>query len=1156
MKRFKFNVEMPENTQSSPTLSPLRIMKACLPSSANPSPIRRSLLRPRRGFALIVTLSLMILLTVIAVGLLSLSSISLRTSSQGEAMQAARANAKVALMLAIGDLQKQLGPDQRISTTADQLSPTEAGASTAPIAQRHWAGAFESWPADSTTRPTPKFLQWFVSGDPDQLKSSDFAAAAVGENAVDIVSEKSVGIGGDTVRVSKISQTIAKGGKNYFAWWVGDEGMKAFVPSDPSPAKNGSSDDRLALQAAPHYGLGVMGASSEKPFVNLDQESKDQAKLISRQQTGLAASSPESIKPLFHDITTQNCGLLTDVRAGGFRQDLSMILQAPQNSIPKKALYQVGGRDGINMAELWAYYNLCGELEPLKGAYTSGGSIAVSAVGFQQKTSLGAYESDKFYYQKQPVFVRFQQLISFVTKPKAPATNPATYELNIVVDPIITLWNPLDVPITIDGSFNSIKYYALPYDLSVNFNGTSTTVPLSELVAYSGSDSYNFATMRIGNATPGLILKPGEVMTFSQPDAIKTTIATQQRLDAKPGWVYSTTGGLAFPFCRTTKSGSSIIRGPALVSGPGDGVISYSVTPQQNNASYASAHNIYYKYDLPQSGESKSIGYYSVGKDIQVSDPKYADFFDNVKPSSDISLNELSSKRPFMIFSFRAKTEQEAENPGRFLTRYNPRAMNLNFIDLEQSEQRMLPFEIKTQAVTSIVGMDQAVGQAQSNGDSYFGGGWTAETGSTTVITHSVPRQPPVSLGALQHSLANGFPMDASGRINTNTVEYLMPQISHAIGNSLAPSLLASSRIEGSIGGSRPIADHSYLANQALWDGYFLSGISPQTTAVFSNKRDQKTVAKEFLDQTKPLPVKHYKPSLQGRDAGTILSKLISGASPMADAEKLSASLISVEGMFNVNSTSSEAWKALLSSLRNRSVTGQNSTGGDSEIKPEGATLNASLLTPANAKVKSESGSLNSETQEAQWSGVHLLSDGEIDSLAKAIVLEVRKRGPFLSLADFVNRRVGSDKKLALSGAIQSALDSDSVTINQPFRTGDRVAAGSRAGLAFPEAEDGAAAYGIPGYVKQADILTPIAPLLSARSDTFVIRGYGEKTDASGKVVIAKAWCEAVVRRSASYVDSADETIVPTLDLKSPANKTFGRRFEVVSFRWLNANEA
>ena len=40
---------------------------------------------------IVITLSLMILLTVIAVGLLTLSSISLRVSSQGDAMAKARA---------------------------------------------------------------------------------------------------------------------------------------------------------------------------------------------------------------------------------------------------------------------------------------------------------------------------------------------------------------------------------------------------------------------------------------------------------------------------------------------------------------------------------------------------------------------------------------------------------------------------------------------------------------------------------------------------------------------------------------------------------------------------------------------------------------------------------------------------------------------------------------------------------------------------------------------------------------------------------------------------------------------------------------------------------------------------------------------------------
>jgi hypothetical protein len=132
-------------------------------------------------------------------------------------------------------------------------------------------------------------------------------------------------------------------------------------------------------------------------------------------------------------------------------------------------------------------------------------------------------------------------------------------------------------------------------------------------------------------------------------------------------------------------------------------------------------------------------------------------------------------------------------------------------------------------------------------------------------------------------------------------------------------------------------------------------------------------------------------------------------------------------------------------------------------------------------------------------------------------------------------------------------LDAESVPINQKLRTGDRATTGSEDGLAFPEAERGAAAYGIPGYVKQADILTPIAPLLSVRSDTFVVRGYGEKLDSTGRVT-ARAWCEAVVTRGADFVDKSDDATKLPGELK-PVNQAFGRRFEIVSFRWLDPSE-
>ncbi len=111
-----------------------------------------------------------------------------------------------------------------------------------------------------------------------------------------------------------------------------------------------------------------------------------------------------------------------------------------------------------------------------------------------------------------------------------------------------------------------------------------------------------------------------------------------------------------------------------------------------------------------------------------------------------------------------------------------------------------------------------------------------------------------------------------------------------------------------------------------------------------------------------------------------------------------------------------------------------------------------------------------------------------------------------------------------------------------------------------PIAGTGYSSAGAPGALSQADILTVLGNAATPRSDTFTIRAYGEGLDASGKV-IATACCEAVVQRSLEYVDPLDPVdavpapVAPATStspaIKSEANKIFGRRFGMVSFRWL-----
>ena len=68
------------------------------------------------GFALVATVSMMVLLTLVALAMLSLSTIEQRSSGENEEnLRTARANARLALMMAIGELQRAMGPDQRVS---------------------------------------------------------------------------------------------------------------------------------------------------------------------------------------------------------------------------------------------------------------------------------------------------------------------------------------------------------------------------------------------------------------------------------------------------------------------------------------------------------------------------------------------------------------------------------------------------------------------------------------------------------------------------------------------------------------------------------------------------------------------------------------------------------------------------------------------------------------------------------------------------------------------------------------------------------------------------------------------------------------------------------------------------------------------------------
>jgi hypothetical protein len=238
----------------------------------------------------------------------------------------------------------------------------------------------------------------------------------------------------------------------------------------------------------------------------------------------------------------------------------------------------------------------------------------------------------------------------------------------------------------------------------------------------------------------------------------------------------------------------------------------------------------------------------------------------------------------------------------------------------------------------------------------------------------------------------------------------------------------------------------------------------------------------------------------------------------------LIAAHLMLDGAFNINSTDKAAWVAVLSGLRGQSF----------ELQDGGSSPTTESSFP---RLRHPTGAPN-----GIWNGFRSLSDAQIETLATQMVIQVKTRGPFQSLGEFVNRRV-ENTELGKSGAIQSAIDA--------IKGNDNVLKTSFTPTAYPSE---AAAHivkfteaGIPGYLSQADVLQSLGPVITCRSDTFVIRGYGESKDAKGNV-IARAWCEAVVQRVPEFVDKANAPQSPIASL-NVVNQNFGRRFEIVSIR-------
>ena len=366
----------------------------------------------------------------------------------------------------------------------------------------------------------------------------------------------------------------------------------------------------------------------------------------------------------------------------------------------------------------------------------------------------------------------------------------------------------------------------------------------------------------------------------------------------------------------------------------------------------------------------------------------------------------------------------------------------------------------------------------------------------------------------------------------------------------------------------------AFEVNHSLFDNYFLSTLL--------KKRETRST----WDGEEPLPNARLK-----------LHKSVSSSSveftqAMNTTDKMfhtASSLLVNEGAFNVNSTSVEAWVAFLSSTLN--VNRPLSSRGDGG-EGSGAVQFSKLLRPFTA------GNPDKDLSKEMGSGYRALSEDEVRRLAEKIVEEVKFRGPFLSLSDFVNRRlVGQDVSrasqvqfpetedisMALKGALDAAIEKAEINAEDASTQSvgdenDFALATIREGVpngtmnnayvqSFPQRKS----QDMAGWLTQMDILSTLAPAMTARSDTFKIRVYGDCKSPNNIQPDATAYLEITVQRQPYFYDTTDAANTPVTilydnagkpkpipeentQLKS-ANRQFGRKFEIVSLRWISPNE-
>lgn len=1175
----------------------------------------------REGFALVSTVTVMILLMMIGLGIITLSSLSSKQSSQERYQKEAEANARLALTMAISQLQKYTGPDQRVTATASIFDSDPTTIEIDDVNHPHIVGAWSTVLEDGTPiiyqhsdgshgdrRNTSdsshidhreNVLTWLVSGTEKSNFDPRTSTLTEGQNAIALGYDEGNAILAPLVQ-NKNAEGKVDGG---YAYHVTDLGMAAPVVQfnknvDAEPAAATPNDGGYAnLYTGKKRQYDKISETSPLSTITDDEVVSDRDKTnryITYRTTSLNPDGTlnNDAKTFLEDysqnFTAENNALLVDTLRGTLKTDLTPFIkdQSPAGSGQLSGQSATLLTDETPILEHDRFKVLSPKFGILRD-YLKLGQLAGSNRTLAPQ--IAKYGGGKLQDYPDPTKVikagvhPFIVEYSFFARPVI--NTSAGKKISLLLYPRVTLWNPYNVTLDTSGYFVQINQRSY-MRMDVKESGTP-----------GNGEEYNWTSPYWNSplANDGAAARPAYLFFFLDPVKIEpgqSLVFTPK--NTSPQQIQFRNGNIQSNILSAESDPQDLNCFYVDMGGPGAALDTNKDYQYKFKRYWDNGYHIGYEestsarlrlssgptnYDSVIGGTTDAPSYpivhtMDIHNWIRGNEGRWHDINRPWLPVLEMSTANSVPPDNRTKFGIRLKSFNETpENLSNL-----PNALwdypMLELSNMRSPFYRRTPWDwifwIPTVLHEYSFGPFASENQEQPGYldpfmlPRYIDG--VAETSpfmdnnSQSNLRYSVFDIPPANVEVFSIGQLRQTPL---------THEFSAP--SFIIGESLVPVTSPRDRSafdaatyttkwwngyhqgrvtnystwwENAYDPSNNYAayDYRYEVNHALWDKYFFSTIPSNSTLV---------------SYTEPGSLPN--PNLYvSNDAGIDLSN-----AQNAKADTIARSL-RLHNHQSVNSTSLIAWKALLSMNMGMNINGQTT---DPNAAPFPGTSH-----PISGGT-SPTGSLNADT----WTGYRQLSEQEIDSLAREIVAQVKRRAPFVSMSDFVNRRLYA---ATISGdaapSITSQSDEDLLSYAGPLEIAIHKSALNaglqdyqiKAGTEYSDSSLNSGGDGFdtinmpterfanaPAHLTQGKVLETIGAQLTPRSDTFRIRAYGEARDNSGRVV-AEAWCEAIIQRTSEYIDSKnDEATVAFDNLASETNREFGREYKIVSFRWLNNEE-